>query len=152
VQLAWLVCDENHVVLKKESHIIRPKYFEIPEESTKIHGIDQITAKTTGKKIEFVLHEFLKDIDRCDRVIAHNINFDYHVLLAELYRVGMVSLKYLNIPQYCTMLSASKPNEKWYKLVDLYEKYYGNKPSIPLHRADNDIELCHAVYMYQQKL
>jgi DNA polymerase III epsilon subunit-like protein len=59
------------------------------------------------------------------------------------------SIELKHIYKYCTMKHGSNPNEKWYKLSELYEKYYLKKPELALHNALNDVLLCKDVYIYQ---
>lgn len=149
VQLAWMVIDSTNTIIKKRDCIIKPKYFEIPIESTKIHGISQETAKKHGIKIEVALEEFLQDIREASVLISHNIEFDYNVVLAEIYRAQYDPYYLQCIPKHCTMKCGSLPNEKWYKLGELYEKYFKQKPDLVQHRALNDVELCYKIYLHQ---
>jgi len=149
VQLAWMVCSEDGTIIKTRDYIIRPKYFIIPEEVTKIHGITQERAKKEGTKIEIVLREFLEDLRTISTIVAHNIAFDYHVVSAELCRLGMALPIEAWPTQYCTMKNGCRPNEKWPKLSELYEKYFHQKPTLTLHQALNDVALCRDVYLRQ---
>lgn len=149
VQLAWMMVDEKNNIVKKRDCIIKPKYFEIPAEATKIHGISQEMAKKNGIKIETALEEFLQDVRGASLLISHNIEFDYHVILAEIYRASSDPYVLQCIPKHCTMKCGSKPNEKWHKLGELYETYFHQKPDLVQHRALNDVELCYKIYLYQ---
>lgn len=149
VQIAWMVCDTCGGVWKERDYIIKPKYFTIPESSTRIHGISHEKAKAEGVKLETALSEFLEDMKNCDLLVGHNINFDIHVVLSELFRAGMECERIEEIPKYCTMLADCKKNEKWPKLSELYVRYFNKLPEMELHRALNDVELCRAIYFYQ---
>jgi DNA polymerase III epsilon subunit-like protein len=151
VQIAWIVIDVEGNIVKKADYIIKPAFFIIPDESTAIHGISQEMALTQGKDIKDVLREFIKDMSPCDTIIAHNIDFDYNVVLSELARAEIDPCNMKHVYRYCTMRKGSMPNEKWYKLGDLYKKYFGNAPTLTLHRALNDVIMCKDIYMYQQQ-
>lgn len=150
VQLAWIICDEDGKVCKERDFIIKPKYFIIPDEATKVHGISQEIAKQTGTRIEVVLEEFLKDVEQCQTLIGHNINFDYSVITAELARLAIPAEKFHQLARHCTMLAGcNSALEKWPKLEELYLKYFNKLPSLEQHRALNDVYLCKDIYFYQ---
>lgn len=152
VQIAWIIIDIEGTVVKQADYIIKPAFYIIPEESTAIHGISQEIALTQGKDIKEVLSEFIQDISPCDTLIAHNIVFDYNVILSELFRGGIDPCNMKHIYTYCTMRKGSMPHEKWHKLGDLYKKYFGTAPNLVLHRALNDVLMCRDIYMYQIRL
>jgi DNA polymerase III epsilon subunit-like protein len=77
VSIAWVVT-ENDVIVKSEYHIIRPLW-QIPEDSTKIHGITQVKAESEGEPLQEVLQKFLSEPH--DILIAHNMEFDMNVLV-----------------------------------------------------------------------
>lgn len=150
VQLAWIICNDIGGIVKSVDYIIKPKYFIIPDEATTIHGISQALAKEKGTKVDVVLEELLADVKRCDVIVAHNINFDYHVILAEVLRLGWSIEDLEKKDLYCTMLAGCNPaTEKWPKIEELYEKYFGKKPEMEQHRAMNDVYLCRDLYFYQ---
>ena len=78
--------DEDY---NKIHHYIRyPEGFsEIP--TTHIHGISLNDALTKGIPFGFILSNFglTSALLEADYIIAHNVNFDYHVLMNELYRI-----------------------------------------------------------------
>ena len=150
VQLAWIVCNDIGGIEKTVDYLIKPKYFIIPEEATKIHGITQETAKSKGVKVEKVLEEFLADLKGCHTLVAHNLAFDYNLLIAEMARAGICDTHYESIQLYCTMLAGCEnEHAKWPKLEELYEHYFGQKPALEQHRALNDVFLCRDIYFYQ---
>ena len=152
VQIAWIVMDIEGTIVKEANYIIKPAFFIIPEDSTAIHGISQEVANEHGKEIKDVLREFMKDLLTCDTLIAHNIEFDYNVVLAELFRASIKICNMKTVHKYCTMRKGSVPNGKWYKLGELYKKYYGTAPTLSLHNALNDVFICKDIYMYQLTL
>lgn len=149
VQIAWMICDSCGGVKKERDYIIKPKYFMIPDEAAKIHGITQQKAKAEGVALVTVLEELLADLKTCDLLVAHNIQFDLGVVLSEIYRAGLEGDVLEKIPKYCTMLAGCKENEKWPKLSELYVRYFNKLPEVELHRALNDVELCRAIFFYQ---
>ena len=87
-------------------------YLRYPEgfteiNNTHIHGITYEDTVNNGFKFNDLLIKkgLCVDILKADYVVAHNINFDYHVLMNELYRLGTEHAK-------ACMLHLSKLKEK----------------------------------------
>jgi DNA polymerase-3 subunit alpha len=79
VSICWMIF-ENNTHIRTEDHIIRPEMYEIPPESTKIHGITQRMAEQEGKPLNTVLSKFAEDIKNAKVLCAHNLHFDKNVL------------------------------------------------------------------------
>lgn len=141
VCIAWLLIDCEGTTVKASDHIIKPKFFVIPEEATVGHE----TAVQTGVAIEIVLAEFLTDLEKCDMLIAHNIDVGYNVLIAEVYRMDSEIKKLKTTHKHCTMRHGSDPTEKSRRLDALYYKYYHDSPAAGRTR----VQICKDVYMYQ---
>lgn len=105
VQLAWIICDENGDTLLSEQYIIKPEGFEIPEESSRVHGITTEQALKEGYGIEPILKLFAANIAASDILVAHNINFDEKVMGAEYLRKEIQS-ELFEKPRVCTMQSS----------------------------------------------
>ena len=80
VQLAWAFGD------KERSFIIKPDNYEIPPETTEIHGITTERAIAEGVPFAEVIDEFLADAAAAPLVCAHNIYFDTSMLKANILR------------------------------------------------------------------
>jgi DNA polymerase III epsilon subunit-like protein len=79
---------DNDDINKIHHHIRYPEGFsEIP--TTHIHGISLNDALTKGIPFGFILNNFGLTIAllEADYIVAHNVGFDYHVLMNELYRI-----------------------------------------------------------------
>ena len=148
-------------------------YLRYPEGFTEInnshiHGIKYEDTINNG----FILNDLLEkkglcvDILKADYIVAHNIGFDYHVLMNELYRLGtehakacMLHLSTLYSKKKCictgelsteicklkfNKVSNYKGNKKsksfkMPKLSELYVYYYG-KEFENQHSADGDVK------------
>jgi len=147
VELAYIIYDSNNQLVKKVEKIVKPVDFTI--ENSEFHGITTKMAQTNGEDLSNVLDELYKDLDNVDTIVAHNINFDIHILLAECYREKKQNLiKQLEtIERICTMdLGKMYMNTKKYpKLVELYEHVF-NKPIVQEHRALSDTQICADCY------
>lgn len=148
VQLAYLISDENGEVQKRVSKVVLPDNFLI--ENSHIHGISQECAELEGVKIKPILEELEKDLQKCKRLVAHNILFDFNILLSECYRYGMKSVidSLEKVEKYCTMSEGKRKMDirKNPKLVELYAYYYPDEKWEQIHDAMDDVEKCFACY------
>ena len=154
VQIAWIVCNDQGEVVATHEYLIKPDGFIIPEESTRIHGITHDDAVLQGKEIKEVLNLLLKELDTCRMIVAHNVEFDYNVILSEIFRCKtnspeMSEKMFIYTDKYCTMKHGTQKGRRWPKLGALYEEYFKCKPSLRLHSALNDTLICKDIYYYQ---
>lgn len=157
VQISWLTYDDcSKKISSINDFIIKlPDGINIPEESTKIHGITNEIMHQKGVPIHDILKKFVKDYTSSQIVVAHNINFDNSVIQAEMYRNSIVNWieKTPNI-KYCTMkygkpvaniLRPSKFNNGTYqkppKLMELHEFLFQTVPK-NLHNSMIDVWVC----------
>jgi len=145
VSIAWIIPGQ-----KKEYFLIKPQW-EIPQESTKIHGITYEHAMKEGHDLKEVLDKFWSDLGH-KPLIAHNVEFDTNVLVnAEMWdlRRPYPSIK----KTYCTMELTRNilklPGYKGYKspkLSELYEFIFKKKPE-GIHNSLKDTEILVEIYM-----
>jgi len=146
VSIAWIVM-ENDKIVDKQYYIIRPEW-EIPADSTKIHGITNLKALLEGKPLAEVMTKFMSEPR--DLLIAHNMNFDMNVIVSTL--LWDMKIPYHGMGKtFCTMeatrniLAIPFANGRGYKspkLSELYEYVTNVKPkSDALHNALYDAEL-----------
>lgn len=135
VQLAWIVWDTtNNKQLKEKSVIISPNGFVIPSEASSVHGITTERARREGINLHSALDEFMTDVQNASCVIGHNVDFDRHIVGAELYRMGKNTGTLMDLPFTCTMQSSIEfcqlppyryGHYKWPKLDELHNKLFG---------------------------
>jgi DNA polymerase III epsilon subunit-like protein len=124
IQFSWIVYDlaTNMIETKRNYYIRLPNNVLVTNEITDLTGITQDMCNA-GDDIVVVLAEFIKMYSKCDFAVAHNLQFDATVIMAELTRHSdelllqhkivhsdLFSLEYTekhNIYLYCTM-GASK--------------------------------------------
>lgn len=150
VQLAFIACNEKGQEYLRFSQLIRPDGFEIPAEATKIHGISTAQALEEGIELSKALSTFLAEVSKCKYLVAHNIAFDYPVLVSECIRANLKGSGE-KITQICTMQSSINfcelPNQygyssyKYPKLEELHEKLFGYVFE-GSHDALNDVVAC----------
>jgi DNA polymerase III epsilon subunit-like protein len=142
VQLAYLVFDVNGKRLASGNHIIRPEGFIIPPDASRIHGITQRMAEKDGEPLNTVLRNFLSYAETARILVAHNMEFDLHVIRAELLRRKIHSDFHLR-PQICTMKTTTDfcnlYRKKWPKLTELHYRLFGTDFK-NAHNALSDVE------------
>jgi DNA polymerase III epsilon subunit-like protein len=143
-------------------HIVKPwkDDFEIPKESTMVHGISTEQARKEGVSIETVIQELHQIFDRfpISTIVAHNISFDIGVLSLQVYRFDR-NLPTLNDRMYyltpvCTMkqskdllkiVARTKTTNTMYykypKLRELYEHFFPRE-TFEEHNAKADVIAC----------
>lgn len=135
VSIAWVLRDKKTVYSQRYA-VTDPG---IPDEKIGaefVHGISREIVDAYGEDISVVLADFVKDMKRSDKIVAHNLEFDKSVLSAELFRMGLVdeARRLMNFKNLCTMKSTTNlvkiPNAygsfKWPKLEELYKFLFGH--------------------------
>ncbi|WP_110480580.1 DNA polymerase III subunit alpha [Candidatus Karelsulcia muelleri] len=142
VRLSWCLYDENLKLIELKDYIIKPEGFDIPFNSTKIHGISTEEALEKGYKINFVLEKFNIRIKNSKLLIGHNIYFDLKVLCAEfirlnkihyLYKKKIIDTKEKSI-NFCAL---GKGKFKWPTLTELYKKLFND--TFIAHDSKSDV-------------
>lgn len=149
VSLSWMILDaDTNQIVKTRSYIIYPKNWTIPEESTKIHKITQKEAIAKGVDLEPVIDEFLNE--DCKLYVAHNLFFDYNVILYAInWDIGRIQTK-INKEFRCSMAESQNicklpsiyRGYKSPKLSELYKYVFGRDPeSEQLHSSLYDVQI-----------
>ena len=149
VQLGYIVLDSKNNEIKEYCSIVFPKEFKI--ENDHIHGITHNKAIKEGKPLINVIETFFRDVKECDTLIAHNIKFDFNVLLSELHRLKLNDFiqEFLNKKLYCTMIESKKKYNmiKYPKLVQLFSFLHKGKTWNQIHDALDDCKCCMKCYV-----
>lgn len=148
VEIAWILYEDG-IPIKKESFIIKPDRFTIPPSASKIHGITQQDAISNGEDFEIVLSILKSDVIIADCIVAHNMDFDFNVILSEWYRYDPFTIDFWkNTKRICTMKDYLKnPTDKWPRLNELYYQCFKKYPSVN-HRALADATTCAEIYFH----
>ena len=169
LELAYAIVDDNFSVVKKVSNLVAVLQ---TINNSHIHGITNEMAEK-GVSIEEALYKFEKNILKysVNTLIAHNANFDLHIILSEAYRIKMDNSRQYepdslislllrdNIKIECTMkmghsliVSAIPENIRPFinfvkspKLTELH-KFLFNEEVKQEHRAMSDVEICLKCY------
>jgi len=147
VQIAWVLYKDG-IRINRCNFIIKPEGFEIPVESSKIHGITTARAKQEGVVLQTVLEYFHDLVAQADFLVAHNMSFDQMIVGAELLRKKMPNIlvdkkKICNMEistNYCAIPSPNGYSDyKWPKLSELHVKLFGAEFENS-HNAMADVE------------
>jgi len=147
VQLAWQVHDKQGKLVEVKNFIIKPEGYDIPFNAEKIHGISTDRANKQGMPLAHVLEEFVKDVEKCNFVVGHNVSFDNNIVGCELLRKDMPNLL-ADFPaldtkddatNYCAIPGVRGGGFKWPSLTELHTKLFG-EAFAEAHNASADVE------------
>lgn len=159
IQLAWALYDENHQLIREQCYLIKPDGWVMPTgEFWQKHGYTQETSMNEGRPIYGVLCSFLTDLNRCRYFIAHNAEFDYNVVGAEMIRAQLKAEKRQRT-RICTKIASTTycaiPNGrgafKWPRLDELHNKLF-NSGFDGAHDALNDVRACARCFFELKRL
>ena len=157
VQLSWLMEDDSHTLLSQGDLIIKPEGFDIPKESSDVHGITTEIALEKGVDLKKAVYYFLGACRMADVIVGHNISYDMHVVGAELIRTwGKDYIE--SIPTVDTMRSSidfckipGRKGFKFPKLMELHKKLFGEEFD-NAHNSFADITATEKCYWELKKL
>ncbi len=147
IQLAWSLCDESGRQLEAKTCLVKPDGFIIPGEVQRIHGISTERALTEGEKLQTVLEEFTRVIEKAGVLVAHNIRFDESVISAEYLRLHLQP-PFARKKRICTMTQSTELcriqgpyGYKWPTLSQLHRELFESGYE-EAHDAGADVEAC----------
>lgn len=111
-------------IIKNEKHILRrTDVFKWSPSARAIHGISKEISLKHGENPGIIYGHFLNALSDADFLVAHNMEFDKNVLVADILRIGEVnSLAIFNArTQFCTMDKLTFYWGKWPRLADLLQ-------------------------------
>jgi DNA polymerase III epsilon subunit-like protein len=90
IQLAWAMTDEYGFILDQRVDLIKPDGWQIPNEAFWINnGFSQAKSENEGIPIAEALGHLIDAMNQVEYVVAHNMNFDYNVVGAEMIRADL---------------------------------------------------------------
>jgi len=150
VELGYVIYDAQHNEIKREALLIKPDGFNV--EAAHIHGIAHEYACDNGIPIADAFKTFSADLDTVESIVAHNIQFDLNILLAEccVYKNTEISKKIESKIAICTKQLGKQflktESERGPRLSALYEHFF-DTPANQDHRALSDVLLCARCYV-----
>lgn len=133
VQIAWQLHDKTGKLIENESYIIKPDGFDIPFNSTQIHGITTEKALAEGLPLIDVLEKFSLALKKAKILGGHNLSFDQGIVGAEFIRCGLDYHK-IELPiadtmdsstEFCQLPGGMYGRFKAPKLTELYKRLFG---------------------------
>lgn len=159
-QLAWKFFNSEGKCFKSFSSLIKPDGWTIPTKEELIakkskdpdffinNNMSTERCEREGKPMAWAMVEWVKALEECKYLIAHNIEFDKKVMASEMYRMAIVIN---NKPcavdtmkpstDICKIPSPNKAGYKWPTLIELYTWLF-KKPFDGAHDAMVDVDAC----------
>jgi len=145
IEIAYSILDEENNVIRDYSQFIK---YDKPIPNTAVHGItdDMIINGITFSEFAKI---FEKDLKIAEVIVAHNLQFDYSVIVSELFRIARPDLIELITKKalYCTMINSMRylNSGKFLKLIDVYNHVTGARAN-QSHRAHEDVSMCVVIF------
>jgi DNA polymerase III epsilon subunit-like protein len=160
IEIGYFIYSKEGDFITKQNMLIMPDGFRI--ENTAIHGIKHEVAEREGIPLQIALAQLEEDLKTCDTIVAHNLQFDFNVILAECFRIlangaNTTAKSVINrmdkLKRVCTMqLGMQKLHrERRIKLSHLYEELTDNEWN-QQHRAEDDARVCAECYWILVKM
>jgi len=150
VQIAFSRYSEDGDEVSSYGAIVYPDDFEIPQETVDVHGITKERALNEGISGNEVFTAFTNEALKSKYLVAHNFDFDYPTVSAEIVRYGLkneingkesiCTMKPRAVKEFCA-LPGRFGDYKWPKLTELHEKLFG-EPFEDAHDALVDVNAC----------
>lgn len=137
----------SYEILDHTLNVITTRSFYINEVETvsnsQFHNITKELLEKEGISMNQFCDIFTEDLNICSRIIAHNLQFDYFILMSELYRFGFTDIinKINLLKLICSMKKTRHfvcHNKKYPKLLELYN-YANNSNLKELPNAHNSM-------------
>lgn len=125
-QLGFCVYENEQIVFEYQNHII-PDGWTVPKEAFWLdRGITTEFLQEHGIPVSEALPVLISEINACDLMVAHNVDFDYNIIGAEMIRSGLRADK--KPAKFCTMKSSTDickiPGQYGFKFPKLIELHF----------------------------
>ncbi|MEL7021077.1 MAG: hypothetical protein AAGK47_05675 [Bacteroidota bacterium] len=131
VHLSWLMYNKERELIASRDHIIKPKGWEISEESERKHKVTPIDMQEKGVELSDVLMDFAEALEDAEYVTSYNMKLNESVLVAEYQREGLrhgfgTADKYCLMQEatWFTKIKGTDGKYKWPKLQDIHSKLF----------------------------
>ena len=135
LQLAWILTDENGEVLEQRNTLINHSIeYEINEKAFEVHGISKEMCEADGVDPFGEVLYLLAQMSRADRIIAHNLAFDWDMVAKDRIRYNITDPMPAHHKVFCTMKATTdickiphtngRGGYKWPKLQELHNHLF----------------------------
>ena len=162
VQWSWSLHEADGTLIAEEDHIIKPNPKEYRILNQQFHNISESMARVQGKEFETVMDIWKTHLSQATTIVGHNVEFDKHVLLSELYRRQheSVATELLTKSWICTMERAkplvglkARNKLKPPKLRELMHALgIEEEPGRSFHNSKHDVYYTAKCYFNEQKV
>jgi len=163
VQLAAILTDDDGRAREEHNIIVKPDGWEVPKESSDVHGITQAISLQFGLPEKQVAETFLAMLKKAGLLVAHNLQFDKFIARIAMRRYELITDAddqwWKTFPTFCTMREMTNicklPGKfegkfKWPNLQEAYQTAFG-KPFTGAHDAMADLRACKEIYFWLKK-
>lgn len=145
VHLSWILLSAEYKPLEDFDCIVSAEDFTYTPEVMKYAKIDEEDVKKKGVRIVDMLTNFNKSVEKCQYVIAHNLEGQTNLLAAEFIR-NMVDNEMFKKERICIMqestyyckLPSKRGGYKWPSLLELHATCF-NSTYTPPNNARADV-------------
>lgn len=130
--------DNNHTI---HSYLRKPTDFtKINPKAEQVHGLSIQKLKSDGITFSKILNkDLLNKLMNCDFIVAHNIDFDFPILLNELFRFNLKdTIQHLLNMKTEKKLLCTCVESGYTRLEKLYSQIFNTSPKV-VHRAGDDV-------------
>ena len=156
VQCGMVLSDEDGRIVRRSEELIDGQgYWCIEPDAGDVHGIDQTNCDRWGMTIGSYIENLSWFLEQADIIVAHNMKFDWSVLLCESIRSRSRFYHY-SAKRRCTMLLAKERlhlhgnHGHGPKLCELHQYLFGIEFE-GAHSALADAEACLRCYLKMMK-
>lgn len=152
VQLACIITEGPKIMSSLKVYV--DPGVPVGDGAFKTHGITEEVIKKYGISLKAATALFINFIKRCDRIVAHNLDFDVIITEAMIIRtMAKFDLdNYRKIPRVCTMISTTevckipgKYGYKWPSLEEAYKHMVDPNGFVGAHDAMTDVMACRRI-------
>ena len=130
--------DNNNII---HSYLRKPTDFtKIDPRAEQVHGLSFKKLKSNGILFSKILNkDLLYKLNNVDYIVSHNINFDFPILLNELFRFKLNNtIEHLLKMKTEEKLLCTCVASGWTRLDKLYSQIFNTSPKV-VHRAGDDV-------------
>lgn len=175
VQLSYIIIERNNTdkIIKVYNQLVKNISYKCSEKAYNVHNISDEYRNANGIPTENILNEFVNDVNNCDLIVSHGLDFDIPVISNEINiinknkqilqlptKIRTFDTKNTDIYKKCrtnlfnTVLHITKLDRNGLinKIITKYHLELNNKEEIRPHNALFDTYLCYELFYYENPI